>query len=159
MDVTDDKPAIEEMLRQSDWGMMAAAGDGQPYAVPLNYAYVLGRIVFHGALAGRKLEAIAAQPRVCFCVCRQTGTVQDHGGNPCHVDNWSVLVFGRARVVAEDGRKAELANAFNRVFRPEAADLSQERLKRCAIVEIVIEEMTARREVDEKKTFWRHVAG
>ena len=159
MDFINDKAAVEELLRQSDWGVMATAGGGQAYAVPLNYAYVQDRIVFHGALEGRKLDEIAAQPRICFCVCRQTGTVQDHGGNPCHVDNWSVLVFGRAKLVTEEARKAELANAFNRVYRPEAKELDAKRLAGCAIVEIEIDEMTARREVEAKTTFWRHVAG
>jgi hypothetical protein len=158
MDFIEDKAAIEEMLRKGDWGMMATAAGGQAYAVPLNYAYVQGRIVFHGALEGRKLNEIAANPRVCFCVCRQTESIQDHGGNPCHVDSWSVLVFGRARVVTDEARKLELADAFNRAHFPEAKAMEAKRLKGCAIVEIEIEEMTARREVDEKRTYWRYRA-
>jgi uncharacterized protein len=158
MDFIEDKAPIEEMLRRHEWGTLAVAGEGQPYMVPVNYAYVEGRIVFHCAFKGRKMEAIAANPRVCFCVAHQEGTVQDHpGGKPCHVDSRSVLVFGRARIVTEDDRRKRLANAFNREFRPDAADLSDERLKGCAIVEIVIDEMTARFEKDRKPVFWRHI--
>ena len=159
MDFIDDQAAIEEMLRQGDWGTLAVAVDGQPYAVPLNYAYLDGRIVVHGALEGRKLDAIAANPRVCFCIAHQEGPVQDHpDSKTCHVGNWSVLVFGRAQLVTEDERKKRLGNAFNRVFVPEAADLSSARLAQCVLVEIVIEEMTARREVNRKPTYWRYVA-
>ena len=159
MNFINDKEPIEEMLRRKDWGLLAAAADGQPYVVPLNYAYVHDRIVFHCALEGRKLDAIAANPRVCFCVAHQDGTVQDHpGSNSCHVDNWSVTVFGRALRVTDQARQIQLANAFNRVFNPAAKDLDSKRLASCAIVEIVIDELTARREAGRKTTFWRHVA-
>ena len=156
MDFIEDKATIEGILRRHDWGTLAVAAETGPYMVPVNYAYVHGRIVFHCALEGRKLDAIAAEERVCFCVAHQVGEVREHpGGKPCHVDSDSVLVFGRARVVTESDRKKLLANAFNREFRPEAKDLADERLASCAIVEIAIDEMTARVEKGGKPTFWR----
>jgi hypothetical protein len=159
MDFIDDKAPIEVMLRSHGWGNLAMAVDGRPYVVPVNYAYVHDRIVFHCGLEGRKLGAIAAKPQVCFCVAHQVGTVREHpGGNPCHADSQSVLVFGRAVMVADADRRLLLANAFNRVFRPDAKDLAPERMKGCSIVEIVIEEMTARLEEKGKATCWRHVA-
>ena len=159
MDFIEDRAAIERMLRGSAWGSLGLAVDGQPYVVPVNYAYVHGRIVFHCGLKGRKLDAIAANPQVCFCVAQQAGAPRDHpGGKPCETDSQSVLVFGRARLVTESDRRRLLANAFNREFRPDADDLSDERIASCVVVEIVIDEMTARVEAGGKRTYWRHVA-
>ena len=153
----DDKTAMEQFLREEFWGSLALSVDGQPYVVPLNYAYVDGKILFHCGLKGRKIDAMRANPRVCFAVGRQEGPPQPHpGGKPCHLDNQSVLCFGRARIVEGDDEKKALLNAFNRAFRPEAPDLKIDSLKGCHCVEITIEEMTGRREKGGKPTFWRY---
>ena len=158
MNFIEDKAPIEAMLRSHGWGSVAMSVDGRPYTVPVNYAYVHDRIVFHCGLEGRKIDTLAANPHVCFCAAHQEGAVQEHpGGKPCHAASESVLVFGRAIMVADAERRLLLANAFNRVFRPDAKDLTPERMIRCAIVEIVIDEMTARREKEGATTCWRHV--
>ncbi len=57
----------EEILRRATAGVLAVAGDdGYPYAVPLSFAYEDGRILFHGALTGHKLDAIAREDKVSF---------------------------------------------------------------------------------------------
>jgi nitroimidazol reductase NimA-like FMN-containing flavoprotein (pyridoxamine 5'-phosphate oxidase superfamily) len=152
----DSRQEMEQILRQTGVGLLGLTGDRGPYVVPLNYGYVDGRIVFHCALEGRKLDCIRANPAICFTVARQTGTVQPHFGTTCHVDNDSVICFGRARIVEEPQEKAALLNVFNRCFRPDAADLPDKQIPICAAVEIRIEEMTGRREVGQKVTYWRH---
>lgn len=41
---------MEELLREEVIGYLGLSMDGKPYVVPLNYGYVEGRILFHGAL-------------------------------------------------------------------------------------------------------------
>jgi len=43
--------------------MCDAAG---PYVVPLNYGYAEGRLYFHSAPEGRKIEILRHYPQVCF---------------------------------------------------------------------------------------------
>jgi len=147
---------MEQILREEGLGFLALMGNPGPYVIPLNYAYLEGCIIFHCALAGRKLDCIRANPAVCFTVARQTGTVQPHFGTVCHVDSDSVISLGRARIVEEPHEKAALLNAFNRRFRPDSPDVPDQRIRRCAVVEIRIDEMTGRREVDGNVTYWRH---
>ncbi len=147
---------MEQILREEGLGLLGLTSDQGPYVVPLNYGYLDGRIIFHCALTGRKLDCIRANPAVCFTVARQAGPVQPHFGTQCHVDNDSVICLGRARVVEELQEKAVLLNAFNRCFRPDADNLPEERVRSCGAVEIRIEEMTGRREVKGKVTYWRH---
>jgi len=52
-------------------------------------------------------------------------------------------------------RKTAL-NAFNRRFRPDAEDISDERAVNCFAVEIRIIEMTGRQERERKRTCWRY---
>jgi uncharacterized protein len=147
---------MEHLLREEVVGYLGVAGDGQPYVVPLNYAYADGKIVFHCALTGQKLEAIRANPSVCFTVARQTGLVRDHaGGPPCHVDSDSVICSGRARLLDDPGERAAALNTFNRRYRPDVPDLPPERVAQCMAVEITITEMTGRRERGRQRTYWR----
>ena len=150
---------MEELLRQEPWGCLGVCTeDGRPYIVPMNHAYVGGKILFHCALEGKKLDCIRANPNVCYTVARQPGTVQPHpGGSPCHVDSDSVICMGEARIVEDLKERADVLNRFNRAFRPDAKDQSPERVAGCAAVEITIREMTGRHESAQKRILWRYV--
>lgn len=147
---------MERLLSEEDLGTLALALDGKPYAVPLNYRYSDGKILFHCALTGKKLDYLKVNPEVCFSVGRQTGEVRDHaGGNPCHVDSDSVICYGRARVIEDIEERKTALNAFNRRFKPGAEDIAPERVEGCCAVEIDVCEMTGRRERARKRTCWR----
>jgi len=133
--------------------------DGKSYVVPLNYGYVDGKILFHCALTGKKLDYLRANPQVCFTVGRQSGEIRRHaGGNPCHIDSESVICYGTARVIEDPEERKAALNTFNRCFNPDAEEITLERGLGCAAVEITISEMTGRRErqQDQKRTYWRY---
>ena len=158
-EVVESSVEMEDILRREAWGCLGVcSADGSPYVVPVNYAYVGGKILFHCALEGKKLDCIRANPNVCFTVARQPGAVRDHpGGSPCHVDNDSVICYGEAKIVEDLRERADVLNRFNRGFRPDATDLAPERVVGCGAVEITIREMTGRREKDKERTLWRYV--
>lgn len=58
------------ILRDGSNGVLSLTGpDGEPYGVPVSYAYDGdGRIYFHSATAGQKIDFIGANPRCSFCV-------------------------------------------------------------------------------------------
>jgi nitroimidazol reductase NimA-like FMN-containing flavoprotein (pyridoxamine 5'-phosphate oxidase superfamily) len=150
---------MEKLLREEVIGYLGLSMDGESYVVPLNYGYVDGKILFHCALTGKKLDYLRANPQVCFTVGRQSGEVRRHaGGNPCHIDSESVICFGTARVIEDPQERKAALNAFNRCFNPDAEEITLERALGCAAVEIAISEMTGRREQqeDRKRTYWRY---
>ena len=151
----DSRDEMEQILREEEVGYLGLADEGQPYVVPLNYAYAAGKLLFHCALTGQKLDAIRRNPHVCFTVARQTGVVRDHTGAPCHVDSDSVICYGRARLLDDLTERAAALNTFNRRYRPEAPDLPRERVEQCMAVEITIAELTGRQERDRHRTYWR----
>ena len=149
---------MENLLREEEIGYLGLSLDGKPYVVPLNYHYSDGKIYFQCGLKGKKLVCLKANPQVCFTVARQLAEVREHaGGNPCHVDSDSVICYGRARMIEDLDERSKALNAFNRRFRSDAADVPEERVKNCSVVEITISEMTGRRERERKRTCWRHV--
>ena len=62
------------LLERAAYGVLATHGaEGYPYAVPMNHAVLShdgtkGALVFHAAVTGHRLEALRADPRVCFTV-------------------------------------------------------------------------------------------
>ena len=148
---------MEAILGREEIGYLGLLHEGQPYVVPLNYAYVDGRILFHGAFDGQKMDCLKASPEVCFTVACQTGTVREHGtGELCHVDSDSVICYGRAREITNPTERQAILDEFNRAFRPDAEGISLERTMNCAAVEITVTEMTGRRERERDRTLWRH---
>jgi hypothetical protein len=147
---------MEALLREIPYGCLGLVQDGKPYVIPLNYAYVDGRLLFHCALEGQKLDAIALNPAVCFTVARQRGVVERHSENVCHRDSESVVCYGSARVVEDLAERTEALNAFNRSFRPDAEPIPGDHVVNCAAVEIVVTEMTGRRERGREVTCWRY---
>ncbi|MDQ7840598.1 MAG: pyridoxamine 5'-phosphate oxidase family protein [bacterium] len=148
---------IERILQEQTVGFLGLSLDGQPYVVPLNYAYVSGKVLFHCALTGKKLDYLKANPRVCFTVGRQVGEVRRHPeGDPCHQDNDSVICHGRARVIEDLEERRRALNDFNQCLRSGAGEISLEDASKCLVVEIAITEMTGRQEREKKRTYWRY---
>jgi nitroimidazol reductase NimA-like FMN-containing flavoprotein (pyridoxamine 5'-phosphate oxidase superfamily) len=112
---------MEKLLREEVVGYLGLSMDGKPYVVPLNYGYADGKILFHCALTGKKLDYLRANPHVCFTVGRQAGEVRRHAGDPCHVDSDSVICYGKARVVEDldaGGRGPGGAEVCSDCFQP-----------------------------------------
>ena len=81
-----------EILTREPRGVMAFAGDdGYPYAIPLNFVYDGGKLYFHCAPEGHKLDAIRRCDKVSFCVMDK-GYRKD-GDWALNIN--SVVVFGR----------------------------------------------------------------
>ena len=77
-DAKGDRESMEEILREADIGHPAFVND-EPYVIPINYAYSKGRIIYHCALEGRKLDLIRANPKICFEVSSQEGHPAHYG--------------------------------------------------------------------------------
>ena len=59
----------EAILKNSTAGVLSLLGDdGYPYGVPLSHAYADGKLYFHGAKTGHKIDAIRGCEKASFCV-------------------------------------------------------------------------------------------
>lgn len=77
---------------------MALAGDdGYPYAVPISYVYDGGKLYFHCAKAGHKLDAIRREPKASFCVIDQDQVVPEKYTTYFR----SVIAFGAIRILED----------------------------------------------------------
>ena len=102
--------ACDAILQTGTSGVLALSGaDGQPYAVPLSYVYHEGKVYFHCARAGHKLDLLNQNPKVSFCVIGQDQVVPEKYTTYYR----SVILFGTVRrlTAGEEKRAAILALA------------------------------------------------
>jgi nitroimidazol reductase NimA-like FMN-containing flavoprotein (pyridoxamine 5'-phosphate oxidase superfamily) len=151
-----DKELMEQIVCAGDLGYLALTSD-EPYVIPINYTYCAGRILFHCALEGRKLDLIRADPTVCMAVARQEGHPAPHAGDACDNPFESVLCWGEARVIDDLDKRQAILNEFQaRYDTPDhkREPISRERTEKCGAVEIVVTRMTGRKVSGKEKVAW-----
>ena len=119
--------------------------DGKPYGFPLSLASDDDvNWYFHGALEGKKLEAIKTHPEICLsAVTRCAPTVGPKDGS-FTLQFKSAIAFGKAEIVNEDTEKIHGLRLISERFLPkhmDAFDQSIARsLSRTAVVRITLTE-------------------
>jgi nitroimidazol reductase NimA-like FMN-containing flavoprotein (pyridoxamine 5'-phosphate oxidase superfamily) len=143
--------AREFLAAQTEGRLATCDAAGQPYITPLNYLYRQGKLYFHSKLAGRKLDNIAVNNRVCFEVSKvEKITVSNDRPCACSTRYSSVLAFGVAREIPDGKEKTALLNllveryAAGNPFQP----VEESHAAECAVVEIRIDEISGKRNVD-----------
>jgi uncharacterized protein len=94
-----------ELLERGEYGILSTSGpDGQPYGIPLSYCVIDNVIYFHCAMEGHKLEIIANNSKVSFCVVGKTEVLPDKFATRYE----SVIVTGRATEVFDEEKLSGL---------------------------------------------------
>ena len=92
------------ILQEEKRGVLSMLGeDGYPYGIPLNHWYNPedGKIYFHGAKTGHKIDAIAKCDKVSYCVW--DAGYRKEGEWALNVN--SVIVFGRISLVTDEEKR------------------------------------------------------
>ncbi|MGC9159502.1 MAG: pyridoxamine 5'-phosphate oxidase family protein [Terracidiphilus sp.] len=139
-------------LARSTEGRLATCDRaGQPYITPLNYLFHDGKIYFHSRLTGRKLDNLAGNSRVCFEVSAvEKMTIFKDRPCACSTRYTSVLAFGRARLIADPVQKAALLNRLVERYAASQASppIEENHAAGCAVVEIEIDQISGKRNID-----------
>lgn len=112
-----DEARARELLRGGEYGFLAMASAEGGYGIPVNYVVEGDTIYIHCAPEGRKLRVIEGEPRVSFCVVGVTRPVPEKFTTAYE----SVVVSGRARVVASDGERRHALELLVEKYSPEHA--------------------------------------
>lgn len=134
----------DALLRRAQVLRLGVVDEDGPYVVPLNFGYDGERIYVHGASEGRRLDAIARDPRVCFEV--DEGEVVP-GALPCRYTARfsSVVGYGRARVLETAEEKRRGLEVLMRHYGGPVEGFDEAVLEKTSVVEIEIESMDAKR--------------
>ena len=133
-----------DILKEQARGVLAVYGeDGYPYTFPMDYIYMDEKIYFHCAKEGHKLDAIAADNRVSFCV-------MDEGFRKS--GDWalnirSIVIFGRVRRIDDADETLKIVHRLGLKYYPTAESVDEEIRKaiaRVQILELSIDHMTGK---------------
>ena len=134
-----------ELLKRNTSGTLALLGDdGYPYAVPLSYVYLDGKLYFHSAKNGHKIDAVRNYEKASFCVIDSDQIVPEKFTTHYR----SVIVFGKVRLIedVEEMRSiaAALAMKYSGDFAEQIPDEFNAYVNNLVIIEMTIEHMTAK---------------
>ena len=150
------------ILKKATAGTLALLGDDDyPYAVPISYVYADGRLYFHSALSGHKVDAIRkfdkvavqreqARPgaKASFCVIEQ---------DEVHPEKYttffrSVIAFGRIHIIEDEAEKLATARMLGNRYNPNQEEALQKELEsglsRMLMIRFDIEHLTGKEAIE-----------
>ena len=114
-----------EILKNEPRGVLSVLGDdGYPYGMPMDHWYCEedGKLYFHGAKEGHKLDSIKACDKVSYCVCDKGY----RGDGEWALNISSVIVFGRIRFVDDHEKVLELCRKLSYKFTDDTGYIEKE---------------------------------
>lgn len=135
-----------EILKREPRGVLAVVGDEDyPYALPLDFVYEEdnGKIYFHCAKVGYKLDALRNNNKVSFCVYDEG--FRKEGDWALNIK--SIIIFGKIKFIEDQEETIERVRKLALKYYPTAEAVEEEIVKagsRVQMLELTIEHMTGK---------------
>ena len=138
-----------EILQKATSGVLALLGDnGYPYAVPISYVYADGKIYFHSALSGHKVDAIRSCDKASFCVIEQDDVKPEKYTSYFR----RVIAFGRIHIEEDEVEKLAIARLLGNRYNPNHEEALQKEieggLSRMLAIRLDIEHLTGKEAIE-----------
>ena len=139
---------LTAMLKQSLVGRIATINrKGIPIIKPVNFLYWNGKIYLHSSTKGEKISDIRRRSPICFEVDEPIAFVTTTGP-ACRSSYYyrSIIAKGNAAIVNQRDKKLKILERLMEKYQPEGGygGVTEEILKRTAVIEISIQEMTGK---------------
>ena len=136
---------LEEVIRRAEVCRLAMVDEGEPYIVPMNFGYREGKLYFHCAREGRKLDILRSNPRVCFEMEGEAQIVR--GEKPCQWTSRfeSVIGWGEAVVITDKEGVEEGLQALMEHYTSGPFHFDPRSLSLTAVIRVDVESMSGKR--------------
>ena len=122
--------------------------DGQPYVIPTAYARLADEVFLHGSAASRMLRALGDGIDVCVTVTLVDGLVLARSAFHHSMNYRSVVILGRARVLADPVEKMMAMRCFTNHVVPgrweEVRPPTDQELKGTSVLALALNEVSAK---------------
>lgn len=148
-EITD--PALMSwIIDQAQVCRLGLAKDNIPYVLPVSFGYDGHALYFHTAKEGRKLDFLAANPRVCF-ECEHAVQLLRHESNPCKwsVSFQSVIGYGTVQELTEPSEKRSGLNRIMQHYSGREWPFTREDLEKVCVWRLGIESLTGKQSKDK----------
>ncbi len=136
---------IEGIIRRASICRIGLVDGDEPYLVPVCFGYERSALYFHGAFAGRKVELIRKNSKVCFEIDTDVEIVNVE--TPCDavVKYRSVIGVGRAYILENDEEKTHGLNLIMRQYTKGDFSFPKSELDKTLVVKVDIESITGKK--------------
>lgn len=140
-----DAQEIEDVISEARFCRLAMVDEGIPYVVPMCFGYEDGKLFFHSAVAGRKLDIIRRNGLVCFEITAEAEVLLAAAADGGGVRYRSVIGTGTARIVEDPDEKEHALQVLSRHYFGHDIDLPDAAARRTVAIEVRIDSMTGKR--------------
>jgi nitroimidazol reductase NimA-like FMN-containing flavoprotein (pyridoxamine 5'-phosphate oxidase superfamily) len=136
---------LEAILRSAAVCRLALTDGAQPYLVPMSFGFADGALYLHSAPAGRKIDLLRRNDRVCFEVEADVALVMGELACGWSFNYRSVIGFGRACFVDDAAERRRGLDAIMRQYGSVGPqDYAEQILARTLVIRIDIERLTGK---------------
>jgi hypothetical protein len=141
-----DPREMEALLNRMPVGRLGLSTEDGPYVVPVNYLFAEGNIYFHSGHKGKKMEALRANPSVCFLVDEPGPQVTWEQGCGITQIYESVICFGKAEFIEKIAERRRILEMLIDKYVPsdKHVPILDKNIENTAVVKIHIEWMTGK---------------
>ena len=144
MEITDISE-IEQIIRKATTCRIGLVDNDEPYIVPVCFGYERNVLYFHSALAGRKVELIKKNNKLCFEIDTDVEAVKAE--KPC---GWtmkyrSVIGVGRARILESDEEKSHGLGLIMKQYGGSDFGFPKSKLDKTLVVRVDIKNITGKK--------------
>lgn len=142
-----------EILKRGTSGVLALFGeDGYPYALPISYCCGDGKLYFHCAKSGHKLDAIKNCDKASFCVIDKDEVVPEKYTTYYR----SVIVFGTIRAIENEQELQAALQKLADKYRPNSSEENHAQVigaspSNVCVLELSVEHMTGKEALELAK--------
>ena len=140
-----DPGIIAELLGSAEVCRIAMVDNGEPYVIPLNYGYCDNALYIHSAAAGRKIQILKRNSRVCFEIESPISIVRDAEACRWGTRARSLIGYGNVEIVTDREQKKQGLDIIMRQHGKKDPNLyAGKQLDSVVILKVVIESVTCK---------------
>lgn len=136
--------AANDLLAKGTICHLALAAQGEPYLVTMNYGFRDSTLYFHCARAGKKLELLQLNNRVCFSVVAGAELVPAEKACEFSMKYQSVVGYGAARIVEGHEEKCQALGIIMAQYADGSFEFPEGPLAATAVFAVDIVSMSAK---------------
>lgn len=136
---------IESIIKKSNVCRIALSENNSPYIVPVCFGYKDNCLYFHSANAGKKIDIIRENNKICFEFDNYSGLMLSE--NPCDWDikYLSVIGYGKASIIDDFDEKIKALNIITEHYSDSSYEFQQKFIDTVTIIKVEIENITGKR--------------
>ncbi len=142
-----DSAEIEAIIRKCAYCTVGLVDlDGNPYIVPMNFAYKDGFIYLHSGDAGSKVEMAMRHPKVCINFCEGHELVYMHRQVACSysMKSRSVTCRGTVRFIDDMTEKRRALDLLMQQYTSDECRYAEPSVRNVRIWEVKVEQLSCR---------------